>query len=132
MEPDSKSQTPAPPTVQASPGPSGQDPVLELMQAQGIPLTRANYVRKAGLEEPLEAEHAGYVQSLQLDDSPNQDDPNRPETEADGLRAGALRLLKARHQSQAIRDRTLELSQSPSSTPATTASGSPGRDPSPK
>lgn len=33
-------------------------------------------------------------------------DPNRPETEEDGIKAGALRLLKARHQSQAFRDQS--------------------------
>lgn len=34
------------------------------------------------------------------------DDLNKPETEADGQRAGALRVLKARHQSQVFRDQT--------------------------
>ncbi len=53
-----------------------------------------------------------------------EDDPNRPETEEDGLRAGALRLLKARHLFRQItgRDHTLlplptdtkEKSESPS------------------
>jgi hypothetical protein len=52
------------------------------------------------------------------------DDLNKPETEADGQRAGTLRLLRARHQSQVFRDQTRELSQSQSSTPATTASTS--------
>ena len=53
-----------------------------------------------------------------------QDDLNKPETEQDGTRAGQLRLLRARHQSQAFRDQTRALSQSPSNTPATTASTS--------
>lgn len=52
------------------------------------------------------------------------DDLNKPETEADGQRAGALRLLKARHQSQVFRDQTRALSQSQNSTPATTESTS--------
>ena len=52
------------------------------------------------------------------------DDLNKPETEADAERAGTLRRLKARHQSQVFRDQTRELSQSQSSTPATTASTS--------
>lgn len=46
------------------------------------------------------------------------------ETEQDGERAGALRLLKARHQSQAFMAQTRALSQSQSSTPATTESPS--------
>ena len=54
-----------------------------------------------------------------------QDDPNRPETEEqDGQRTAALRLLKARQQSQAFRDQTRALSQSQNSTPATTESTS--------
>lgn len=52
----------------------------------------------------------------------DNNDPNRPETEADGRRAGTLRLLKARQQSQAFMDQTRALSTSPNSTPATTAS----------
>lgn len=52
------------------------------------------------------------------------DNSNKPETEADAQRAGTLRRLKARHQSQVFRDQTRELSQSQSSTPATTASTS--------
>jgi hypothetical protein len=51
-----------------------------------------------------------------------QDDLNKPETEEDGIRAGKLRLLRARHQSQAFRDQTRALSPSQNSTPATTAS----------
>jgi len=50
-----------------------------------------------------------------------------PETEADGERAGALRLLKARHQSKAFMDQTRALSQSPSNTPGTTGSASPAK-----
>ena len=45
---------------------------------------------------------------------------NKPETEADGLRAGALRLLKQRHQSQVLTGRTHELLPLPSDTPPTT------------
>lgn len=52
------------------------------------------------------------------------DDLNKPETEQDGERAGALRLLRARHQSQVFRDQTRALSQSQNSTPETTASPS--------
>ena len=50
-----------------------------------------------------------------------------PETEADGKRAGALRLLKARHQSKAFTDQTRALSQSPSNTPGTMESPLPGK-----
>lgn len=44
------------------------DPVLEHMKSLGIPLTRANYVRMAGMVEQLEGEHDGYVISLPLVD----------------------------------------------------------------
>ena len=48
------------------------------------------------------------------------DNPNRPETEEDGLRAGALRLLKVRHQYQVLTGRTHGLLPLPSDTPPTT------------
>jgi hypothetical protein len=51
-------------------------------------------------------------------------DWNKPETEQDGERAQALRLLKVRQQFQALTGRTHELLPSPSNTPATTASTS--------
>lgn len=41
-----------------------------------------------------------------------KDDPNRPETEEDGQRAGALRLLQARHRSQALKGRIPDSLQS--------------------
>ena len=44
-------------------------------------------------------------------------DPNGPETEEDGVRAGALRVLKMRHQSQVLRERSRALSQSHSNVP---------------
>jgi len=85
MKTDSKSQAPI-----------GRDPTLEYMKAQGIPLTRANYLQQTGLTEPLEAEHAGYVRSLQLDDT------RRPETkeipEDQDPRVGALRIARFKHQ----------------------------------
>ena len=37
------------------------------------------------------------------------DDPNRPETEEDGIRAGALRILRFQHQSRGFRGKTGEL-----------------------
>ena len=40
------------------------------------------------------------------------DDPNRPETEEDGVRAGQLRILKARHQSRVFQEQTRALSPS--------------------
>ena len=52
------------------------------------------------------------------------DNINKPETEADGQRAGALRLLKVRQQFQALTGRTHELLPLPSNTPATTESTS--------
>lgn len=51
-------------------------------------------------------------------------DNETPETEADGIRAGTLRRLRAHHQSQAFMDQTHALSKSPSNTPATTESPS--------
>lgn len=54
----------------------------------------------------------------------NQDNPNRVETEEDGLRAGQLRLLQARHRSQVFRDQTRALSLSLNNTPVATASTS--------
>ena len=47
-------------------------------------------------------------------------EPTPPETEADGLHAGALRRLKARHQSQAFRDQSKALSKPQSDTPPKT------------
>lgn len=38
--------------------------------------------------------------------APTSDDVNRPEIEADGYRAGALRIAKAKHQSKAFRDQS--------------------------
>lgn len=49
------------------------------------------------------------------------DNTNKPETEEDGQRAGALRLLKVRQQFQALTGRTHGLLPLPSSTPATTS-----------
>lgn len=52
------------------------------------------------------------------------DDLNKPETEQDGERAGALRLLKVRQQFQALTGRTHGLLPLPSDTPQTTESTS--------
>jgi len=41
-------------------------------------------------------------------DTPQDDDPNRPETEEDWKRAGAIRHLKVRHQAKGRRGRTQE------------------------
>lgn len=49
-----------------------------------------------------------------------KDDTNQPETETESLRAGALRLSKARQIQKAIRDRTLPSLRSPSNTQETT------------
>ena len=54
------------------------------------------------------------------------EEANRPETEEDGLRAGALRLSRMRHQSQAFRDQTRALSTSQSNMPEPTESTSDG------
>jgi len=109
-------------------------PKLEAEFGAGNPYVQGLKMRLAMLEKPRSENPMDNSTRLSVGmraaPSTDQDDPNRPETEEDGLRAGALRLLKARHQSQAIRDRTLELSRSPSNTPGTTASGSPGKDPS--
>ncbi len=51
-------------------------------------------------------------------------DPNAPETEADGIRAGALRVLKVLRRREALQAQTPGSSPSPSNTPATTASTS--------
>lgn len=52
------------------------------------------------------------------------DDPNKPETEEDGIRAEALRRLKVRLTYEALPVPTRDSSPSPSSTPATTESNS--------
>jgi hypothetical protein len=51
-----------------------------------------------------------------------EDDPNRPETEEDGIRAEALRRLKVRLLSKGLLDPTRPLSLSQNNTPPTTAS----------
>ena len=48
--------------------------------------------------------------------------PNAPETEEDGLKAGDLRLWKARRQFQALTGRTHKLLESQKSTQLTTES----------
>ena len=50
--PDAKSKS----SLAASSTLLGSDPLLEQMKAQGIPLTRQNYLEKADLKEPLTAE----------------------------------------------------------------------------
>lgn len=52
------------------------------------------------------------------------DDPNKPETEEDGIRAEVLRRLKVRRMLQAPAGQTPASSPSQSNTPATTASPS--------
>lgn len=54
-------------------------------------------------------------------------DPNRPETEQDGMRAEALRRLKVRQLLKAQPAQTPASSPSRRSTPATTASSSDGK-----
>ena len=51
-----------------------------------------------------------------------EDEINRPETEEDGIRAGALRRLKVLHQSKALRNQTQDLPSAPSPTPSATGS----------
>ena len=46
---------------------NGKDPVLEFLSSRGLPLTRTNYLKYAGLELPLEAEHQAYLDSLNLE-----------------------------------------------------------------
>ena len=60
------------------------------------------------------------------------DDPNKPETEQDGIQAEALRRSKVLLQSLVRPGQTPASSPSPSSTPATTASTSDARPPTPK
>jgi hypothetical protein len=67
--------------------------------------------------------------------SPNQvrtDDPNRPETEEDGIRAEALRRLRVRRASMGQPGQTLELSLLPNNTPQQTASTSDDKPDTPK
>jgi hypothetical protein len=45
---------------------------------------------------------------MEDEDTPQDDDPNRPETEEDWKRAGAIRHLKVRHQAKGRRDQTQE------------------------
>lgn len=52
------------------------------------------------------------------------DDPNKPETEEEAIRAEALRRLKVRLMYSALPAQTRDSSASPSSTPATTESSS--------
>lgn len=48
---------------------SGADPVLEHLEIAGLPLTRENYIRVAGLQEPLGPETEGYLLTLPLESS---------------------------------------------------------------
>ena len=41
--------------------------MLEHLKLRGLPLTRANYVQTALLEEPLDAEMEGYLLTLPLE-----------------------------------------------------------------
>jgi hypothetical protein len=61
-----------------------------------------------------------------------EDDPNRPETEEDGIRAEALRRLKVRLLSKGQPGQTQELSLSLNNTPGTTTSPSSGKLNTPK
>lgn len=53
---------------------------------------------------------------------PMDDDINRPETEEDGTRAGALRRLRVIQQSKALMNRTQASPAAPSPSPSTTGS----------
>ena len=44
------------PLPAGSPRPTGTDPIQRELASVGLPLTRANYLRLAGLQEPLTAE----------------------------------------------------------------------------
>jgi hypothetical protein len=59
-------------------------------------------------------------------------DPNAPETEADGIRAGALRVLKVLRRREALQAQTPGSSPSPSNTPETTVSTSSDKPNTPK
>ncbi|MFP8833457.1 hypothetical protein ACLIJR_04210 [Hydrogenophaga sp. XSHU_21] len=71
----------------------GVDPVLESMIRQGEPLIRENYIARTGFKEPLAGKHLASVDEvMKMIDVLNDPDPNRPEIEADRIRAGKLRL----------------------------------------
>ena len=57
-----------------------------------------------------------------------EDDPNRPETEEDGLRAGALRRLKVCHQFRLLTGRDHNLLSLPTDTKEKTESPTIGKD----
>ena len=63
MTPENNSSTPPAGSIPLS----GNDPVLEHMQRRGLRPTRANYVKLAGLQEPLDAETEGYLLTLPLE-----------------------------------------------------------------
>ena len=105
---------------------AGPDATLEHMLKMNRPLTVETYLAMEYLdgappmtselwEEIPEMLRIGVSQdSLQLG--------TESETETDGARMGALRLLKARHQSPAFMAQTRELSQSRKNTPQMHAS----------
>ena len=57
MKPESNSST----SPAASLPLSGNDPVLDHLKLRGLPPTRENYVKAAGLADPLEAEQEALV-----------------------------------------------------------------------
>ena len=118
--------------------PSGleRDPIALRLSKKGQPVTRAAWLtldRGSSDESELDPEVTAMLDRMfPVDDSPNQDDPNRPETEADSVIAMDRRRFRARPMSPASTGQTPPSSQSPSNTPGTTASPSDGKDPSPK
>jgi hypothetical protein len=84
--------------------PIGRDPLLEWMKANGEPLSRERYLALAypeGAPNPLPAElEAGLPRELTRPSSPDE------ETEADGVRAEALRRSKVRRVLSAPRGQT--------------------------
>ena len=55
---------------------SGIDPVVDHLLKLGLPVTRENWIKAAGLEEPLEAEHEAMLdEALSLMSSGSSSDP---------------------------------------------------------
>lgn len=87
-------EAPKPKAEHAGPRPDAVSLGVSIMEQQRVknPVLAAKQARLLAL---LKAETPPPVPKVWADD-----DPNRPETEEDGIRAGALRLAKYRHQAQ--------------------------------
>ena len=111
---------------------AGQDATLAYMLEMKRPLTVETYLAMNYPDgvPPMTAELWAEIPEMLRDKEQSSD--LRPETEADGERAGALRLLKARHQSQAFMAQTRAFSPSQSNTPPTMGSTSSDKTPTSK